>query len=295
MTTASSAPHPDAPHPAPSGRTDHALQIRGLVKRYPGFALAGIDLDVPRGYVVGLVGANGSGKTTTIGSGLGLVVPDEGRIAIPSMDRVGAVLDTPYFMKAWTPSEIEQAVSPFYPRWSPARFRELLSRFEVSMSTKVSEMSRGTGMKLQAAVALAHDPELLILDEPTSGLDPLARDEFVDLLAEFVQDENRAVLFSTHITSDLERIADFVTVLDGGRVAASAPTQDLLAGYRVVRGGRGQLTDEIRAAVLGLRTYESGFEGLAPSSEADRWAADLVLEQPSLDEIVVGVARGRTS
>lgn len=163
------------------------------------------------------------------------------------------------------------------------------------MSTKVSEMSRGTGMKLQAAVALAHDPELLILDEPTSGLDPLARDEFVDLLAEFVQDENRAVLFSTHITSDLERIADFVTVLDGGRVAASAPTQDLLAGYRVVRGGRGQLTDEIRAAVLGLRTYESGFEGLAPSSEADRWAADLVLEQPSLDEIVVGVARGRTS
>lgn len=283
-------------HPTPNDTlagSDVALAIRGLVKRFGRFTLDGIDLDVPRGYVVGLVGANGSGKTTTIGSAIGTVVPDEGRIAMPTMDRVGVVLDSHYFMKGWTPTAIESAVEPFYPAWSEERYRSLLARFGIRTDAKVGEMSRGTGMKLQVAVALAHDPELLVLDEPTSGLDPVAREDFLDLVAEFMQDESHAVLFSSHITGDLERIADFVTVLDQGRVAASAATDDLLADHRVVRGGVRDLTDDMRAALYGVRVHEAGFDGLARTEDARGWAGDLVLDPPTLDQIVVGLATGR--
>ncbi len=272
-----------------------ALQIRGLRKHFETFTLDGIDLDVPRGYVVGLVGANGSGKTTTIGAAIGTVVPDEGHIAMPPMDRVGVVLDTPYFLPDWTPVAIERAVRPFYSAWSPERYRSLLARLGVPTGSTLTDMSRGAGMKLQLAVALAHDPELLLLDEPTSGLDPLARDEFVDLIAEFVQDEGHGVVFSTHITSDLERIADYVAVLDRGRLLTSAPTQELLAGYRLVRGGPDDLTDAMRASIYGLREHGAGFEGLALAHEADGWRGGLVREQPTLDQIVVGVAKGRRS
>lgn len=275
---------------------DTALGIRGLTKKFGTFQLGPIDLEVPRGYVMGLVGANGSGKTTTIKSALGMVVPDGGELAVPTMDRVGVVLDTPYFMSWWDALAIEKSVRAFYPRWSPERYREVLHRLDVSTDVRVAKMSRGTGMKLQVAVALAHDPELLILDEPTSGLDPLARDDFIDLIAEFMQDETHAVLFSTHITTDLERIADYVTVLDSGRVAASAPTADLLQEYRLVRGGLRDLTDVMRPRLYGLRTHASGFEGLALTSDADTWPGDLVLEPPTLDQIVVGVAKhGRSA
>ncbi|WP_312718744.1 ATP-binding cassette domain-containing protein [Mobilicoccus sp.] len=125
--------------------TTSALAIRGLVKRFPGFTLDGIDLDVPRGYVVGLVGASGSGKTTTIGAAIGTIVPDEGQIAVPPMDRVGVVLDTPYFMRSWTPGRIEQAVRPFYPAWSEDRYRDLLARFRIrtSMRLRTSLAVRG--------------------------------------------------------------------------------------------------------------------------------------------------------
>ena len=272
-----------------------ALQIRGLRKHFETFTLDGIDLDVPRGYVVGLVGANGSGKTTTIGAAIGTVVPDEGHIAMPPMDRVGVVLDTPYFLRSWTPLAIEKAVRPFYPAWSGDRYRSLLTRLGVPTDTRLKDMSRGTGMKLQMAVALAHEPTLLVLDEPTSGLDPLSRDEFIDLVAEFMQEESRAVLFSTHITSDLERIADYVAVLDRGRLLTSAPTPDLLADYRLVGGGPDDLTDAMRASIYGLREHGAGFEGLALAHEAVGWRGGLVREQPTLDQIVVGVAKGRRS
>lgn len=268
-----------------------ALGVRGLRKRFGWFGFGPVDLEVPRGYVMGLVGANGSGKTTTIKSLLGMVVPDAGEIAVPPMDRVGVVLDTPYFMNDWDIVAIEKAVRPFYPRWSPERYRELLHRFGVPAATKLKEMSRGTGMKLQVAVALAHDPDVLVLDEPTSGLDPLARDEFVDVIAEFMEDESHSVLFSTHITSDLERVADYVTVLDSGRVAASAPTSHLVDSYRIVRGGPRDLADAMRDSLFGLRTHPAGFEGLALTSHADTWPGNLVLEVPTLDQIVVGVAK----
>ncbi|WP_312718743.1 AAA family ATPase [Mobilicoccus sp.] len=150
-------------------------------------------------------------------------------------------------------------------------------------------------MKLQAAVALAHDPDLLILDEPTAGLDPLARDEFLDVVAEFMEDEAHAVLFSSHITSDLERVADYVTVLDHGRVVTSAPTQDLIDGFRVVRGDVRGLADDMRRAMYGFRLSSAGFEGLARTEEAATWRGDLVCDPPTLDQIVVGVAKGRPS
>ncbi|GAB95733.1 ABC-2 type transport system ATP-binding protein [Kineosphaera limosa] len=276
------------------GTDADALTITDLVKRFDDFTLEGIDLQVPRGYVVGLVGANGSGKTTTIGCALGLVVPGSGTIDIPPMDRVGVVLDSHYFVPWWTPTSLENAVRPFYPRWSPERYRSLLVRFGIKTGTKIQDLSRGQTMRLQLAVALAHDPDLLILDEPTSGLDPLARDGFVDVIADFMTDESHSVLFSTHITADLEKIADHVVVLADGRVAATASTADLIEQYRLVRGGPDELTDELRATLLGLREHPVGFEGLARSGDADSWGG-LVVEAPSLDQIVVGIAKGVAS
>lgn len=269
------------------------LAVRGLVTHFDTFTLDHVDLTVPRGTVMGLVGANGSGKTTTIRIALGMTVPEAGQVAIPGMDRVGVVLDQPYFPAAWRIRSVEKHLAPFYPAWSAARFAELLDTFGLSPEAKVGDLSRGMGMKLQIAVALAHDPELLILDEPTSGLDPLARDELIDMLAAFMEDETHSVLFSTHITTDLERIADHVTVLDRGRVLTSAATTDLLDSFRVVKGGPGELTDTIRARTYGLRVRDTGFEGLALTTDADTWPGNLLLDPPTLDEIVTGIAKGR--
>lgn len=179
------------------------LVVKGLVKRYKDFELS-IDFEMSRGYVMGLVGANGAGKTTLIKSAIGAVIPDAGEIQLLDKAKIGVVWDTPPFAPDWTVASTGRAIAPFFPNWDQREFEERCRRWELPEKTKIKALSRGMGMRLQMAVAFAHDPELLILDEPTAGLDPLARDELVEDLAEFMLDEQRSILFSTHITSDLE-------------------------------------------------------------------------------------------
>ena len=270
---------------------DSPLKLQGITKNYKEFHLGPIDLEVPRGYVMGLVGANGAGKTTAIKIALGAVLPGNGVVRLIDKSRVGVVLDQPPWPSSWRVRDIAKLVGPFYPDWNQRVFEELCGWAGVSWRLKVKEFSRGMGMKMQLAVALAHEAELLVLDEPTSGLDPLARGELLDMLSEFMTSERHSVLFSTHITSDLDRIADMVTILDAGRVIASGSREDLLETWVMVRGGVADLTDGLSSRVRGLRRHSVGWEGLLPAADLGLCGPGVVAETPSIEELLVHLAK----
>ncbi len=266
------------------------LELQGVVKSYPGFRLD-ISLTVPRGYVMGFVGANGSGKTTTIKCALGLVRPEAGVVRVVDKEQIGVVLDQPAYTGDWTVAGTGRTLGRFYAAWDAERFEQLTDGSGVPGDRRVKELSRGMGMKLQLAVALSHGAQLLILDEPTSGLDPYARDQLLDDLADFMTDEQHSVLFSSHITSDLERIADHVTILDHGRVVASTPKDDLIASYRLVKGGPRDLTPQLSSSAIGLRRHGSGWDALVPTDDTAALDRGVVVDEPTLDDIVVRVAK----
>jgi ABC-2 type transport system ATP-binding protein len=274
-----------------------ALALDGVSARIGSFALHDVSFTLPTGYVMGFVGPNGAGKTTTIRCLLGMLPVESGRIEVlgtpgplpPTLRQdVGVVLDHSFLVEDWRLVQVEAALRPCYDRWDPARYRELLGGFGLAPSSKVKELSRGQSMKLAIAVALSHGARLLVLDEPTSGLDPVARDELVGILGEFLTDPARSVLFSTHITADLERIADYVTLIDGGRIVRSAPKDELLDGYRVVRGGPGDLADD-DPRLIGPRRTGTAVEALVATEDADDFGPGILVEAPTLDEVVVHV------
>jgi ABC-2 type transport system ATP-binding protein len=293
----------------------NALEVVGLRKEYREFALRDVSLELPTGYIMGFVGPNGSGKTTTIKAILGLIRPDGGAVRVFGEDpvkpgaqenqRVGVVMDTPLYPGDWTVRDVGRAVALFYRGWDPTRFAAELDRFDLSPAKRVRELSRGMKVKLQMAVALSHHAELLVLDEPTSGLDPVARDELCDLLREFVLDEDHSVLFSTHITQDLEKTADYITVLIDGRVAFTGELDGLVGAYVRVSGAVDGLDAAGRAEVIGYRERGGVFEGLArdtafgglPSGLQSGLPSDLppglLAEPATLDEIVVHLANSK--
>lgn len=222
--------------------SDNVLVLNGVCKSYPGFDLRDVSFELPRGYVMGLVGPNGAGKTTTIRMIMNLARPDAGKITLMGTQvgkneielkrRIGYVPENHEFYSDMTVDWTARFVSRLYPSWSDTRFRELLKKYNVDSAKKVGALSKGTRAKLAMALALAPNPELLILDEPTSGLDPIVRRELLSDLLEFVSDGERSVLFSTHITSDLERIADYITIIVDGAVAVSDELETVLARAR---------------------------------------------------------------
>lgn len=282
-----------------TGPGRNPLELRGATKRYAprtrepsaGFALGPLDLTVPRGYVMGLVGANGAGKTTAIKIALGLVHPDAGGVHLIDKARVGGVFDQPAYVADWTAAQLGRALAPFYPAWDTTRYAELLAWSGIEQGKKVKALSRGMGMRLQFAVALSHGAELLILDEPTSGLDPLARAEMLEMIAEFMTDESHSVLFSTHLTTDLEKVADYVTVLQAGRAVSATTRDELLDGYRIVRGPTSELDADLRPFVVGLREHGAGWEGLMSTDHTTALGRRTLAEAPTLEQVVVHLGR----
>ncbi len=205
------------------------LRIEHLSKRYPGFELSGVNITVSPGSVVGFIGSNGAGKTTTIKAALGLIKTNGGQVSIlgaPPEDakarqRIGVVFDSNAFPDNITVADAGLIMRGAYTEWQDATFASFIERFELNPKQKVKELSRGMGMKLSLAGALSHNAELLILDEPTAGLDPLARDEALEYLREFMAEEGHGILMSSHITSDLEKIADYIVCIDHGRIIFS--------------------------------------------------------------------------
>jgi ABC-2 type transport system ATP-binding protein len=280
---------------------ENAVEIRGLRKRYPGFSLE-VSFDVPRGYIMGLIGPNGAGKTTIIKLIMGLLRRDAGDILLWGADardpqlrsRMGFVYETPCFPDDCTLGEIRAAVSPFYPRWDNERFAELVSSFELPARKRLKSLSQGMQSKLALAVALSHHAELVLMDEPTAGLDPVSRRELLETLAGEIQGGEVTVLFSTHITADLERVADFVTFVRGGRLVFSAPRHEIQESWAIVRGGE-ELLEPARAALFrGVRRGAYGVEALASDLGAVRSALgeEVVAESASLEEIMVYMEEG---
>jgi len=300
---------------------DCALEIKDLSKSYSpsgrltrpapdsagsggGFHLNEVSFSLPRGYIMGLIGPNGAGKTTIIKLILNLIRRDGGEIRVLGLDniagemeiksRLGFVHDTPFFYEHLTLADVRKTVAPFYRDWDDACFRRLAEEFELPLGKRFKTLSRGMKMKFALAAALSHKAELLILDEPTSGLDPVFRRELLRKLSAFIQDEGKSVLFSTHITSDLERIADFITFIRGGRIVFSSPRDRILGAWVVVKGGPELLAAENRPLFKGIRQSACGVHAL--TAEADearrRFGREAIVETATLEDIMVFMSKG---
>lgn len=208
--------------------SEQCLELKNVCKSFRDFTLNNISFTLPQGYIMGLVGPNGAGKTTTIQLILNMLEKDAGKILVFGKDNVvsekeikqdiGIVFDSIFYVDSWTVKDTEKAVSIFYNNWRHDIFNDMVKRFDLPLNKKLGELSRGMQMKLMLACAFSHDAKLLILDEPTSGLDPLTRDEFLEILQDYIRDGQRSVLFSTHITTDLERVADYITLINRGNM-----------------------------------------------------------------------------
>ncbi len=275
------------------------IRISNLRKRYPGFELQDVSFTLPRGYVMGLVGPNGAGKTTIIKLIMNLIRPDGGEINVFGLDHRaheaeikamdGWVYDVPPFYGDVPLKDTKRAIALFYPKWNEDLFHELLAQFQLPLRKKVKSLSNGMRTKLALALALSHDADLLVLDEPTTGLDPVFRRELLHGLSDLLQDERKSILFSTHITTDLERIADFVTFIRDGRVTLSTSREELMERWGVVRGGE-ELVEAMDPAIRrGIRRHSHGVDVLTSDVTAARQTCgrDAVVDPASFEDIVV--------
>lgn len=253
------------------------LEVEGLTKRYPGFTLDSVSFRLETGYIMGFIGRNGAGKTTTLKSMLGLVHADAGSVRIDGTEyredehlakqKLGVAFGgVDYYPRARL-SDIARVTRRFYEAWDETQYRALLQRFQLDEKKRVRELSQGMKVKFSLALALSHNAKLLLLDEPTSGLDPVSREELIELLQHIVEDGEHSILFSTHITSDLEKCADYITYIRGGRIAASTDLDSFKSEYRLVRGTRAQLTEPLVQKFIGARKNAFGFTALAKAED----------------------------
>ena len=278
---------------------DNALEIKGLCKQYEGFALENVSFTLPRGAVMGFIGENGAGKTTTIKSILHLIHRDAGEIRVLGLDnekderavkeRIGVVLEDGCFLNTMNARQVDTLMGKAYKSWQSAQFFGFMKRFGIDERKKIKDYSKGMRMKISIAAALSHGAELLIMDEPTSGLDPVVRDEVLDLFYDFMQDESHAILLSSHITSDLDKIADYITFIHRGRIVLSEPRDELLDTYGVLRCTADQLASLDPAAVRAKRVSTFGCEALVRRGGVPQnWPVEPV----NIEQIMLFLTRG---
>lgn len=277
------------------------IDITNLCKEYNEFKLDDVSFKLPKGYIMGLVGKNGAGKSTTIKSIMNML-DFKGEILINGYDNIlyenqvkqeiGVVVDLPFFPTIFTLEQVEKYVGAFYENWDREAYYKLLHKFGISPKKKVSELSRGMGVKLQLAVALSHKAKLLILDEPTSGLDPVARDELMDILMEYIQDGEKSVLFSTHISADLEKIADYVTVLSGGKLFYTGEKDILMRKYIIIKGNYKNVSGKLEKDLIGIRRYGDSFEAMILREKYELSDEHLFqMENARIDDVLIYAER----
>jgi len=280
------------------------VEIRNAGKRYKRFSMNDVSLDVKEGLITGLIGANGAGKSTLIKLVMGMLLPDAGDIRvfgesvatreIEIKERIGYVADECHFYEHLTIGAMKSIYAPFYKQWDETVFAKYLDRFELSPKAKIRSLSKGMKMKLSLAFALSHRADLLIMDEPTAGLDPVFRRELLDILAELRLDERKSILFSTHITTDLDRIADYIAFLDRGKLVFNESREKIFERYALVKAERELLDEDVRKAFVGIRETTAGFEALTddrPSAER-LFSGYARIERPTLEEIMFFTAKG---
>ena len=271
------------------------LQVEHLNKQYPGFRLDDVSFSVEEGSIMGFIGRNGAGKTTTIKSILNLVHADGGSVRFLGSDlwanetacrkQIGLVLGMFSYYPRKKLRTIADVTRKFYADWDEDLYQQLLRRFSLDPEKKINELSQGMRVKFSLALALSHDAKLLILDEPTSGLDPVSRDELLDIFRTIIEDGAHSILFSTHIISDLEKCADYITYIKGGKILCSTDAESFKDAYRLVSGEAEQL-ERYRKQLVGYRAHAFGFTGLMPRDDAAR-ATDLKIAPADMESIMI--------
>jgi len=286
------------------GMAEPLLEFRNVSKRYPDFALDDVSFSLPRGYIGGLIGPNGAGKTTIVKLLLNLVGRDGGWITVAGLDpvddevtvkrRIGFVHEVPSYYEHLSLDAIGRVVGRFYLDWDRALFASLLREFDLPARSRFGSLSRGMRTKGALALALAHRAELLVLDEPTAGLDPVFRRALLERLSAYVAEGRASVLISTHVTSDLERLADFITYVRAGRVVLSATRDELAERWALVRGGPALLDEETRGLLAGYERSAHAVTGLTSDAPALRRllsGRDAVVERATLEDIMFYMGR----
>ena len=278
----------------------NAIELKGLVKEYPGFRLGGLDLALPSGSIMGLVGENGAGKSTTIKLIMNAIKRDAGSVSVLGVDNqsrafsdikedIGVVLDEAYYPEVLNAHNVGRVMANTYRRWEPDTYENYLRQFALPQDKAFRDYSRGMKMKLAIAVALSHQAKLLILDEATSGLDPMARDEILDIFNEYTRQEDHSVLLSSHIVSDLEKICDYIAFLHKGQLLLCEEKDRLLEEYALVRLSRERLADLPEDSVVGVESDPYGVRALV---RRDMVPHDLPLEHTNLEDIILFLAKG---
>lgn len=282
---------------------DTALRITGLTKKYGGFALDNISFSIPSGSIVGLIGENGAGKSTTVNSILGLIKKDSGKIEILGHDidgsdytvkeKVGVVFDGSNFSEELTPIKLSKVLCDIYSTWDQPYYNNLLSRFNIPAAKKIKTFSKGMKTKLSIVVAFAHHPHLLILDEATSGLDPIVRDDILDMFLEFVQDEEHSILVASHITSDLEKVADYIVFIHAGKIVFCKPKDELLENYGIMKCGTAQFDAIDKNDIIAYRRQDYEWQILVANREkaAKKYPKAMVIAA-TIDEIMLLYVKG---
>lgn len=276
------------------------LEINGLTKKYKDFTLDNVSFKIEEGTVMGLIGQNGAGKTTIIRLIMNMTKRDGGTVSVCGLDnitdeiavknKIGYVSDETFLFYNTTLAKTARACAAAYDNWDGEKFSRFLKKWDLSEKKKIAALSKGMQTKAMVAIALSHNPELLILDEPTAGLDPVARIEILDLLRDFVSDGKRSVLFSTHITGDLDKIADVITLIINGQIRESMSIDEIEDRYAVISGANSIITPENEPLAIGLRKLSTGFEALVNRSDLPKFGGAAV-KNPNVENLLVYTIR----
>ena len=282
--------------------TDAILQIENLTRQYPGFLLDHISFSIPKGSIMGLIGENGAGKSTTIKAALNLIKRDEGKVTFWGQDLslseglkedIGVVFDGINFYETLTPAKVGNISGAAYKQWDSSLYHNYLQRFQLPADKDIKNFSKGMKTKLCIAAALSHDPKLLILDEATSGLDPVIRDDILDVFLEFVQDENHSILMSSHISSDLEKIADYITFIHQGKVLFCKSKDELRYRYGIIHCKTEVFHTIDPSEILAFRKDDYQWNVLTSDKErARRKYKNAVIDDASIDDILLLYVKG---
>lgn len=282
---------------------DTVLDVTGLNKSYDSFSLKDVSFSLPEGCITGFIGINGAGKTTTLRSILGLAKGVTGSIRFFGMDmeenewqikdRIGVVLDSGGFYEDLSLNEMKKILAPAYSSWCEEDYRSYLERFSLNPKEKIKNLSRGMKVKYALALALSHKAELLIMDEPTSGLDPLSRSQLLNVLRDYMEQGGKGVLFSTHITSDLDKIADMLIMINQGRIVFQGEKDALMDRYRIIKGRKRELNGNIRSLFLSIHETDFGFTGMTSHvSQIQKLLPNILLERPTVEDIMLSLIEG---
>lgn len=278
----------------------YAFNIQNLSKTYPTFKLDNVSFSLEPGYIMGFIGRNGAGKTTTLKSMLHFVHPDSGVVEINGFDieknefevksSIGFVSGLDGFYNFKKIKDVTKVTKRFFPNWNDTLYKELIEKFNLDENKYIKSLSAGMKVKYQIALAMCHDAKLLILDEPTSGLDPVSRDELVILFQDYIADGEHSILFSTHVTSDLDKCADYITYIKKGKILESTDVVSFKEKYLLVNGKLEDLSDDLKSKLIGFHQHNFGFEGMILSSDKDLFSK-CELSKPSLEDIMIHCER----